>query len=190
MNTDNLKKFYEDGYVILKNAITHEQIDEFWQSVDDNISNNTELTYARYDKIMRNSGLGADISSEGNVARIIDIEQHSLQARDLILHPNISGFLASYYEALPTAIQTLTYKYSSQQASHSDLHLVTPPTVGFNYYRESLAAAWVACEDSNEKNGALIIYPGSHKFLKKPLQFFNNDYGTWVKYLDKLYQLH
>jgi ectoine hydroxylase-related dioxygenase (phytanoyl-CoA dioxygenase family) len=102
-----------------------------------------------------------------------------------MLHSAILEFFTAYYEMPPTEIQTLPYKCSSQQGAHSDMHLVSSPTVGARYSRESLAAAWCACERATEENRALIIYPGSHRFLKKPLSHFDNNYGNWVEDLDK-----
>jgi phytanoyl-CoA hydroxylase len=183
--SDAVKKFSESGYVVFKGAISDQQITEFWNNVEQNLDSNPDLTFALHGDILKNSDIGGRLISNDTVLRIIDIEDHSESARNLMLHPVVAEFLTSYYETQPTVIQTLTYKYSSQQGAHSDMYLVSPPTVGASYFRESLAAAWYACEKADEENGALIIYPGSHRFLKKPLAYFGNNYGGWVEYLDE-----
>jgi ectoine hydroxylase-related dioxygenase (phytanoyl-CoA dioxygenase family) len=48
-----------------------------------------------------------------------------------------------------------------------------------------LAAAWFACEEANENNGALIIYPRSHLITKKIYSDFDS-YGEYVQYLESL----
>ncbi|MBL8350008.1 MAG: phytanoyl-CoA dioxygenase family protein [Burkholderiaceae bacterium] len=179
-----LAHFQEKGYVVLPQSISHHVVDGFWQEVDDQIQNNPELTMVLFGEVIKNAQAQGELLSNGNVLRIIDIENHSPRARDLMLDPAITEFLTAYYDHPPTAIQTITYKYSSQQGTHSDLHLVSPPGAGGQYDRESLTAAWIACEDADETNGALVIYPGSHRLLKKSLQFFDMDYGRWVEYLD------
>jgi phytanoyl-CoA hydroxylase len=180
-----IRMFAESGYVVFKSAISEQQITDFWNDVEDNLKSNPNLTFALHGEILKNSDIGGRLISNDTVLRIIDMEDHSERARNLMLHPVVAEFLTTYYETQPTAIQTLTYKYSSQQGAHSDMYLVSPPTVGADYFRESLAAAWYACERSDEENGALIIYPGSHRFLKKPLAYFGNNYGGWVEYLDE-----
>jgi phytanoyl-CoA hydroxylase len=180
------KQFLESGYVVLRGAIDPKLVDRFWNEVEFNIANNPDLTYAVHGKILKNSEINGSLVQNDTILRIIDIEQHSAQAHEVMLHNNISSFLSGYYEAPPTAIQTLTYKYSSQQGAHSDLHLVSPSPVGLHYQRETLAAAWISCEDADESNGALVFYPGSHRLLKRTLADFANDYGSWVSYLDTL----
>lgn len=102
-----------------------------------------------------------------------------------MLSPVVTDFLSLYYGTAPSVLQTLTYKYSSQQGAHSDLHLVNPPTTGTKYNRQSLAAAWFACEEANKNNGALVIYPKSHLLDKKLYTDFDN-YAAYVQYLEKL----
>lgn len=186
MLSSKLKSFYENGYVVLKRAIPVSEIDDFWHNVEKQISDNKWLTFSLFGKLFKNSDLDADIFNAGNVLRITDMEAHSEISRNVMLHPAITSFFQSYYGHPPSAIQSLTYKYSSQQGAHSDLHLVSPPSVGREYPRDTLAAAWIACEDANEENGALVIYPGSHKFPKKSLNFFKGDYKAWVDYLDNV----
>jgi len=84
-----------------------------------------------------------------------------------------------------TCLQTLTYQYSSQQRAHSDLFLVDPPWVG-GYERSTLAASWIALEDADERNGALLIYPGSHLLEKRTLESFAGNYPDYATYLEQL----
>jgi ectoine hydroxylase-related dioxygenase (phytanoyl-CoA dioxygenase family) len=86
----------------------------------------------------------------------------------------------------PTCLQTLTYKYSSEQGAHSDKKLVSPPQA-HDYDRESLVASWFALEPSSVENGALIVYPGSHRIPKPPLTWeLKYDYAAYVHAMDKL----
>ena len=182
----SLAHFEQRGYVVLPQALGHAQLNDFWEEVEQNISANQELTFALYGEVLKNRDVAGSVVRDQQVLRIIDLEDHSPKALDLMLAPPVTQLLNAWYGEPPTAIQTLTYKYGSQQGAHSDLHLVSPPTVGAYYGRESLAAAWFACEDADESNGALVIYPGSHRLLKRPLQSFGEDYGAWVRYLDTL----
>ncbi len=170
---------------MIKGAVAADELDRFWAEVESAIETNPDLTFSLFGQILKNHEVRGQVLKDGQVLRIVDLEDHVPLARDLMLAPPVTTFLSAYYDDAPTAIQTLTYKFSSQQGAHSDMHLVSPPTVGQQYFRESLTAAWFACEDADERNGALIIYPGSHRLLKKPLQSFP-DYASWTDYLDRL----
>lgn len=63
--------------------------------------------------------------------------------------------------------QTLNFIKGSNQRAHSDsIHMTTYP-LGY------LIAVWIALEDTNEENGSLFYYPGSHKLP----YLLNNDFN-------------
>jgi ectoine hydroxylase-related dioxygenase (phytanoyl-CoA dioxygenase family) len=63
--------------------------------------------------------------------------------------------------------QTLNFIKGSSQRAHSDsIHMTTYP-LGY------LIAVWIALEDTNENNGPLFYYPGSHRLP----YLLNNDFN-------------
>ena len=69
--------------------------------------------------------------------------------------------------------QTLNFIKGSNQRAHSDsIHMTTYP-LGY------LIAVWVALEDTNENNGPLFYYPGSHKLP----YLLNNDFNETSNFL-------
>ena len=63
--------------------------------------------------------------------------------------------------------QTLNFIKGSNQRAHSDsIHMTTYP-LGY------LIAVWIALEDTNENNGPLFYYPGSHQLP----YLLNNDFN-------------
>jgi len=178
--------FRENGYVVFRSALEADLVDNFWDDVEFQIQNNMNLTMAEYGKIIKNAEImGRLLTTQNTVLRIIDLEKHSEQIPAVMLSPVVTDFLMSYYGSAPSVLQTLTYKYSSQQGAHSDLYLVNPPTTGTKYNRQSLAAAWFACEEANKNNGALVIYPKSHLLDKKLYTDFDS-YAAYVQYLEEL----
>lgn len=182
-----LPYFHQHGYVVFEDAFSAAEGDAFWADTEQQIAHNSKLTYSLYGQLYE----GLDVPLEGRkLPRIIDLESHSAHARDLALAPTIVQFLRALYGGPPTCLQTLTYKYSSEQAAHSDLTLVAPP-YAHDYDRGSLAASWLALEPSGDSNGALVIYPGSHKLAKRGFyDGFDNDYGRYVRYLEDLMASH
>lgn len=179
-----IEHFAERGYVIFKAAISTAVGESFWSAVEENITNNVNLQFHSDGKPCKQVNLSEDLRLR--LPRIIDIQGHVPLALHLMFCDPISGFLGALYGTKPTCLQTLTYKFSSEQGAHSDLHLVSPPYAGA-FDRTTLVAVWIAFEAAGERNGALVIYPGSHKLPKKRLDLdFKNDYGAYMKYLDTL----
>jgi ectoine hydroxylase-related dioxygenase (phytanoyl-CoA dioxygenase family) len=169
------------GYVVFADAFDLSDGVRFWNDVEHQIDVNERLTYSWYGQFY--SGRNAPLEGK-KLPRIIDIESHSDLALGLLMTPLISSFLSAVYLGVqPTCLQTLTYKFSSEQPAHSDKTLVAPPCA-FDYDRDSLTAAWIALEASNERNGALVIYPGSHLGNKRGFyDGFDNNYGNYSAWL-------
>ena len=69
---------------------------------------------------------------------------------------NIIKLTENFFKEDTAAIQSLLFKYPSQQAIHQD-------TVHFSTYpRDLMIACWVALEDINEDQGPLQYIPKSH----------------------------
>ncbi len=180
--------FDAHGYVVFRRSFDPGLSERFWQKVEASIAHNANLTYSVHGQLYA----GPDVPLEGKkLPRIIDIESHVPEARELMLGPAITQFLTRWYGGQsPTCLQTLTYKYSSEQGAHSDKKLVAPPHAD-TYDRETLTASWFALEPSNLENGALIVYPGSHKIPKPDLSWeIANDYGAYVRAIDALCRQH
>lgn len=186
--------FKKNGHVIFERAIEHNLIDRFTQDFDNLLQQNRPLKVNLAGNITSFQDIRSDSEREKYIkyGRFINIENFSILGKELILHPTISNFLTDVYRGnKPTSLQSLTYKHSSQQGEHSDRYLVSPDWAG-NYQRDTLTASWIALEDANEINGALIIYPGSHLILNKKrlAEDFNNNYGDYVKYCQDICQQH
>lgn len=151
--------FRRHGYVVFENAFDLSKGDAFWAALEAALRAGAPLSFSHYGKIHVNP----DVPLEGfKLPRIIDAEQHLESGRDLALAPIATRFLHALHGRRPTCLQTLTYKYSSEQSAHSDRSLVDPPQAE-DYDRDTLAACWFALEAADAGNGALVIYPGSHE---------------------------
>jgi hypothetical protein len=175
--------FQNWGYVILTDAFPVAQGNAFWGDLERAMAQNTPLTCSAWGQLYTYPDVPLEA---GRFPRVVDAESHVPSSRELMLAPPIVKFLEFYYSGLPTCLQTLTYKYSSEQGAHSDKTLVSPPAAS-DYDRETLTASWIALEDSDETNGALIVYPGSHKLRKRGFfDGFGDDYGRYSSYVHEL----
>lgn len=185
--------FQKNGYVIFEQAVSHQLIHEFAEEFHRLTAANKPLKVNLLGEIT--SFADADSAQREKLiryGRFTDIEVHSELGKQLILHPVVSQFLTRIYQTnKPTSLQSLTYKYSSQQGEHSDLYLVSPDWAG-EYDRNYLAASWIALEDASSSNGALIIYPKSHLIPNKKRldRDFKNNYGEYVAYCKDICAQH
>ncbi|MEO1040893.1 MAG: phytanoyl-CoA dioxygenase family protein [Pseudomonadota bacterium] len=185
-----LAQFERDGYAVLRGEVPPSLCDAFWSDVEKSLATDGDLRIVSAGKPVRNAERAQPYSAlwsgRGDPERIIDIEAQVARAPQLMLHESIASFLRGALGGAPTCIQTLTYSHSSQQAAHSDKFLVSPRAAG-PYDRNTLIASWVALEASDDGNGALIVWPGSHRLPKRRLKDdFAGKYGAYVAHLKEL----
>lgn len=89
--------------------------------------------------------------------RIQDAWSITPLVKDLAGCPNIMDMLRILYRREPFPFQTLNFHVGSQQKTHSDaIHFYSVP-------ERFMCGVWIALEDTDETNGPLHYYPGSHK---------------------------
>ena len=89
--------------------------------------------------------------------RVQDAWMASAAVRELALAPGILGLLERLYQREPVPFQTLNFPRGSEYSAHSDtFHVHCLP-------KFFVCGVWVALEDTNEDNGPLYYYPGSHR---------------------------
>lgn len=125
----------------------------------------------------------APLHDGGKFNRIADAYTVSDSVRTLATSPKILSILSSLYGRRPIPFQTLNFLRGSQQPIHSDaIHF-------HSYPKHFMCGVWVALEDTDDQNGALSYYPGSHRlpdyeFVDLGLQVgkdFYKEYETFVR---------
>ncbi len=112
--------------------------------------------------------------AEFRSSRVQDAWRNSKAARRLATHRGVAESLRQLYGRKPLPFQTLNFPTATSQLPHSD-------TIHFNCIPAGyMCGVWVALEDVDEDNGALIYYPGSHKLKEYSMQDFG--LGTGYDY--------
>lgn len=185
-----VESFDREGYAVLRGVIDPDLCDQFWHAAEGALATEPALRIVAQGAPIENSAretpFGPLYRGRGDPDRIIDIEACVEMAPQVMLHDAITGFLRPSIGGMPTCIQTLTYSHSSQQAAHSDKYLVSPRAAGA-YERDTLAAAWIALEEATDENGALLVWPASHRLQKPRLkEDLDGDYPAYTKALQQL----
>jgi len=153
LTTEQIRFFGQNGYIIAEIGLDEETIDAAIRDMD------------------------IAIESERNGRpiwpgiRIQDGWKSSDAVKSIALNPLALSYLAQLYGRKALAFQTLNFPVGTQQKAHSDtIHFNSKPS-GF------MAGVWVALEDVNLDNGALVYYPGSHKWPEYNMQDVGNGIG-------------
>ncbi|MFN8354041.1 MAG: phytanoyl-CoA dioxygenase family protein [Spirosomataceae bacterium] len=164
---EKLRFWQENGFVILEQAIPQQFIDVYWGDVSELIENHkkyeTEIRIDLPEFSKKPIQKVKDVTKEvltGPYIKINDFHNQSLAGKKLMLHPSIVYFLEAVFGSKVVAMQSLTFLYGSQQATHQDFAYVV------SEIPSHLAAAWIPIEDVQPDSGPLTYYVGSHKIKK------------------------
>lgn len=161
-HTEVAKYYHENGYAVLKNHFTNEQMDQLVSDI--------------FQKGFQ--GNSKEISVDHN--RIQDLWKISDIAREIATDERILNLLQVLYDRKPIPFQTLHFKKGSTQAAHSD-------SIHFSSFPEKyMCGIWVALEDVDDENGPLFYYPKSHKLPEVKFQQVRKTaaYATWNNYAE------
>jgi len=154
------KYWIENGYIILKNAINAQTLDDVWAAYEKSIQNGTITLQP--EKICE---------EDPHPGRYLDPHMKVPEICNVMRHPEILRWIQLLMDRTPAPFQTITCHKGSQQGEHSDsIHMTTYP-LGY------LTAAWIAFEDIHPDCGPLVYYPGSHRWP----YIFSKDVGISEK---------
>ena len=189
-----LEFWKQNGYVIFEKAIPTEWVDTLWGEVEQAIVGHEQYdmqvridlpTYAKTPVLPLKSVPQSVLN--GAYIKYMDFHDASVVGKKIMLHKHIVTFLEAVFNDRVVAMQSLLFKYGSQQPTHQDFAYVV------SEIPSHLAAAWIALEDVLPDSGPLFYYPGSHTIPKFDFGngiFFNgestNNPDDFANYLDKV----
>ena len=193
---EKMNFWQKNGYVILNQVISTEWLDQLWGEIEELIEHHeTYQTLVRIDLPEYQANPVQPVKDvpksvlNGPYIKFNDFHDNSVIGKKIMLHKNIITFLEAVFGDKVIGMQSLLFKYGSQQATHQDFAYVV------SEIPSHLAAAWIALEDVHIDSGPLVYYPGSHTIGKFDFGngiFFNNkstlNPDDFAKYLDQTCQ--
>jgi Phytanoyl-CoA dioxygenase (PhyH) len=176
-------KFADEGYIVLRHFLRNVgEINDVIESIAR--ANAAQPIFMRYAKQLSLAEFGytyEDFATKSASLRIPEIHRISSELRRLVDDYGFEAYLAAYLADTERVdlLQSLYFPFSSNQASHSDKFLVSPPSVP--YRRETLFGVWFALDGTTQVNGALFGWTGSHKVPDKPLLSDYTGYGDYSR---------
>ena len=178
------ERFQRDGVVVLKGYF--DNVEAFRDTIAETSRRHAgEKVFQRYDRFVSLEEIGFTpeaFASRSYGLRIPEIHALSPELQAMI---GACGFeralaaLAGGNAGRVDMLQSLYFPFSSNQASHSDKYLVSPPSRG--YRRETLLGVWMALDATSLENGALYGWKGSHRVEGKPYFGDYRQYGDYSR---------
>lgn len=121
------------------------------------------------------SPLGGPTGAYRDDNRIQDAWRISDSVRALALCPPVISVLEQLYGRNARAFQTLNFFRGTEQKEHADnIHFSSRP-------RQFMCGVWVALEDTDQSNGPLVYYPGSHKLSEVTLRDLGDEVAQLMR---------
>jgi len=189
---DKLEFWRKNGYVILEQSIATEWLNQLWSEVEELFEHNekyqikVQVDLPEYTgrAVQEARNLPKDVLN-GKHIKLMDFHNSSVIAKKIMLHNNIVSFLEAVFDEKVVAMQSLLFKWGSQQPTHQDFAYVVSENPSH------LAASWIALEDIHVDSGPLIYYPGSHTnkkfdfgngiFYKHESEHDPNDFANYIE---------
>lgn len=168
IESDRLRSFIENGYVVLERAVPEKIVDTLRSDIDRAWKHGDDHLFMFPPGTQSPQPLRTGTPTER--ARVVDIYVHYESARRVLFSNVISSFLRLLFERPPMLFQSLSFEKGSQQGMHQDTAYVvcSEPL--------HLAASWIALEDVSPGSGELMYYEGSHRL---PEYKFSGAYKHW-----------
>jgi ectoine hydroxylase-related dioxygenase (phytanoyl-CoA dioxygenase family) len=156
---EKLKFWRKYGYVVFRNTVSHELIDQYLAELE-------HLRSHFHDYLVSIEVRGEQTWSQAVPKEVIDdpylklnhLHTQSLYAARLSLVREVTEFLEALFGAPAVPMQSLTFWRGSQQATHIDY-----PYVKMQRRLAYMAASWVPLEDVHPDSGPLAYFPGAHR---------------------------
>lgn len=148
-------QFAENGFVILRDAVSHSLIDRFRHGLDEAFRLGDPDVFYERDGDQEGRSLTEPAQRFG--ARVVDAFVPMASALDLFATPALLRALTTIFGESSHLFHSLAFSHGSGQGLHQDTAYVVVDRP------LELAACWIALEDVREGSGELMYVPGSHR---------------------------
>ena len=166
-----LRRWIDDGYVILEGAVPEALVDEALDELDRTLRGELPPRKAEWwTDAGKHFGVAGPDTMTFHAAKLLDLHLTSPATQRMIYHAPLARFLKLIFERPPLAFQSLSMVQGTRQPVHADTAFVRVSSA------LEFAAGWIALEDIEPDSGELEYYPGSHALEE---QLFDGRY-KWV----------
>lgn len=182
-----LRTWVRDGFVVIPRAISHELIDALDLEVEQIWSGSSpHRCLVEFWEGGVRTEKPAGPAFKDKAVKLLDLHSVSDIARQLIFSKRIERFLTLLFERPALATQTLYFRWGSRQEMHQDSAFVKMSSP------LQFAASWIALEDISPDTGELEYYVGSHRLedylFEGASKWMPANSGEYRSYVDSLHK--
>ena len=161
-NTTSIKEYYQSqGYVVIKNILNHDKIDNFIEQYEKVKRNKLFIYYSQSLHVPLRPTITPEGFVEESMERVGDLRffpQFSKSVSNCLFDRQISDLLSAISgSSSHTLWQHMFFDKSTGTVEHQDHYYLDTDPPG------SLIGAWYALEDIHPESGCFFVIPGSHK---------------------------
>jgi phytanoyl-CoA hydroxylase len=162
LSADQINFYQENGYVVIENFLTVDELAAWREAVTEAIVNRKGLKMPVKDiKIDENDGINKDADYFNNVFdQLLNLWQTNDKVKDIMLDERIGKMAANLSGADGIRIWHDQALIKKPWANPTSWHLDTP---FWSFSDRSAISIWVALDDATYENGCLFFIPGSHQ---------------------------
>lgn len=167
-----LRKWSEDGYIVVPGLVAVDLIDTFVREIDEVWERKDPIAGLAVSDVILDEGYKVHVP-HGDLVRL-ELEQrrrikeisnwrigqyhlYSPSARRIFDHPEIARIASTIFARPGEPRYSLMFSKGTEQGLHQD-------TCVFHIFpRDFMMGVWIACEDISHESGPLEYYPGSHQ---------------------------
>jgi len=161
-NKTEIKEYYQSqGYVVIKNILSHEKIDNFIEQYQKVKRNKLFIYYSQSLHLPLRPKITSEGFIEESIERVRDLiffPRFSKSVSNCLIDRKISDLLSTISgSSNHTLWQNMFFDKSTGTVEHQDHYYLDTDPPG------SLIGAWYALEDIHPESGCFFVIPGSHK---------------------------
>ncbi len=191
LSAEQQQSWSDNGYLLLKNFYTNEDIDQINTLIDqlwlkrENLGSEYVVDiFVGSDKEQRLRLAEAPAEAREYPYKLNDLFLSQDKIRKLVVGERLAPILRQLLDGFPMVCNSLNFEFGSQQGYHFDTFYMPSPTPN------KMVASWIALEDTTEDNGPLTYFPGSHKirpylFSKGTTHIINKELPAFENYINK-----
>jgi ectoine hydroxylase-related dioxygenase (phytanoyl-CoA dioxygenase family)/SAM-dependent methyltransferase len=167
-----LRKWCEDGYVVVPGLVSADLIDRFVGEIDNVWERSQAIAALAVSDVVLDDGYHVHVQHSDLVSLSVEQRRHirdvsnwrigqyhlySDAARRIFVHPEIVRIATTLFARRAEPRFSLMFSKGTEQGLHQD-------TCVFHVFpRDYMMGIWIACEDIRPESGPLEYYPGSHR---------------------------
>ncbi len=190
LSKEQHKEWDDNGYLLLKNFYSADEIDKINILIDGLWKNRKKLDsqyvidiFVETEQERRVYFADAPLAARDQPYKLNDLYLSRDEIRQLVVGERLAPILKALLQDFPMVCNSLNFEFGSQQDYHFDTFYMPSPTPN------KMVASWIALENATPENGPLSYYPGSHKI--PPYQFssgstivVNDEMPAFREYID------